>query len=243
MVEDDPAGDGPTVPSGAPLNSAGGWEHARPGAEAEDETAVGLMRQPGSAAGNAPPESGRPEQQGFGSFGYPPLPADFGPPPYPAPGSAPDGYPPAGPAPGLEWGGVGARLGALLIDAVVVIGALFVLGAFLAALTGLGSGIAAQSTPVLALSLGYWLFALIYHPACWYIFEATPGQKAIGLSVVRAADGQALGIGAVLVRYLIFCVVTVVVPLGIISGFMAARDPFKRAWHDELARSIVVRRL
>lgn len=235
--------------------------------------------QPGSAAGNAQPESGFPAQQGFGSFGYPPPSADFGPPPYPAqpgfgpppyptsgwvtpqagqwgdsapyppsaagfqPGFAPATYGPPGPGPGLQWGGVRVRLGALLIDAVIVIGVLFVLSAFIAVLTGPGSGTAAQSVPVLALSLGYWLFALIYHPACWYIFEGTPGQKLVGLRVVRASDGQSLGIGAVLARYLIFFIVTVLVPLGIISGFMTANDPFRRAWHDQLARSVVVRRL
>jgi len=36
--------------------------------------------------------------------------------------------------------------------------------------------------------------------------------------------------------------VTIAIPLGIISAVMAAQDPFKRAWHDEVARSIVVRR-
>ncbi len=130
-----------------------------------------------------------------------------------------------------------------MIDAVIVVGTLFVLGAFIAALTGPESETAAESTPVLALTLAYLLFVLIYHPVCWYVFGATPGQKAIGLRVVRAADGQLLGIGAVLVRYFIFFVVTVLAPLGVVSGFMAANDPFKRAWHDQLARSIVVRQL
>jgi uncharacterized RDD family membrane protein YckC len=129
-----------------------------------------------------------------------------------------------------------------LIDAVIVIGVLFVLGGLIGAVAGPGSGIADQSIPVLALSLGFWLFALVYHPVCWYVFEATPGQKAVGLRVVRASDGQALGLGAVLVRYLIFFIVTVLLPLAIISALMAANDPFKRAWHDQLARSVVVRR-
>jgi uncharacterized RDD family membrane protein YckC len=87
------------------------------------------------------------------------------------------------------------------------------------------------------------LFALIYHPACWYVFGATLGQKALGLRVAQACNGGPLGIGGVLVRYLIFSVVTVVFPLGIVSAVMAADDPFKRAWHDEVARSVVVRRV
>ena len=45
-----------------------------------------------------------------------------------------------------------------------------------------------------------------------------------------------------MVRYLVFFFVTVVVPVGIISGVMTAQDPFKRAWHDQVARTIVVKR-
>ena len=86
------------------------------------------------------------------------------------------------------------------------------------------------------------LFVLVYNPACWYIFGATPGQKALGLRVAQASDGQSLGIGAVLVRYLIFFMVTLAFPLGVVSAAIASKDPFKRAWHDELARSVVVRK-
>jgi hypothetical protein len=50
-----------------------------------------------------------------------------------------------------------------------------------------------------------------------------------------------LGLGAILIRYIIFIVATGTVLLGIIAAGMAARDQFKRAWHDKVARSVVVK--
>jgi uncharacterized RDD family membrane protein YckC len=105
-------------------------------------------------------------------------------------------------------------------------------------------GSSAEQDPqvVTAVGIVWWLLVLMYYPACWYVFGASAGQKALGLRVARASDGQALGIGGVLARFLIFAVVTALIPLGIISAVMAAHDPYKRAWHDLVARSVVVGR-
>jgi uncharacterized RDD family membrane protein YckC len=99
------------------------------------------------------------------------------------------------------------------------------------------------STASAAISVGWLLFLLCYQPACWYFFGGTVGQRAFGLRVVRAADGRPLGLGSALVRFVIFAVSTATVILGLIAAVMASDDPFKRAWHDEAARSVVVRRL
>jgi hypothetical protein len=125
---------------------------------------------------------------------------------------------------------------------VVVVGVLFAAAMVMAA-TGITSSSDKTLSPAAdALYVMWWLFALAYHPACWYVFGATLGQKAIGARVARASDGQALGIGEVLVRYLIFAMVTAAVPLGIVSAIMASNDRFKRAWHDIVSRSVVVKR-
>jgi uncharacterized RDD family membrane protein YckC len=171
--------------------------------------------------------------------------------PIPAAAAGPWGRPgvgwvsnlPPGPTPGLLWGDVTVRFGALVIDGLVLVGSVMAIG-LLASTTGPpGDSGQAQPPVATAVYLAWWLLALIYHPAFWYVFGATPGQKALGLRVARASDGGSLGIGDVVVRYLIFSLVTVVFPLGLISGSAAARDPYKRAWHDEVARSVVVRRL
>jgi uncharacterized RDD family membrane protein YckC len=154
-----------------------------------------------------------------------------------------------GPTPGLVWGGVWTRLAALLIDLLLVGGSLFVVFVLIAMVSvttsdaaGSASRSGSSSSPVAtAVALIWWILALMYHPACWYVLGASVGQKLMGLRLARASDGRALGLGAVLTRYAIFLIVTLIFPLAIISGIMAARDPFKRAWHDKVARSVVVK--
>jgi hypothetical protein len=158
-----------------------------------------------------------------------------------APGYSPLPYAPPGPGPGLVWGGIGLRFGALVIDSVLLVVSLFALG-LVVSVMGIGSSSRADGTAATAVGLIWWLFVLLYHPACWYVFGATLGQKALGLRVAQASDGQSLGIGAVVVRYLIFFMVTLAFPLGVVSAAIASKDPFKRTWHDELARSVVVKK-
>ncbi len=170
--------------------------------------------------------------------------AGFG--PYPpavwaAPVYGPERYAPPGPVPGVLWGGIGVRFGALLIDAVILLCSLLAVGLLLSEFGSPGSSGRSDTPTDTVISLVWWLVALIYHPACWYAFGATPGQKVLGLRVAQASNGRALGLGAVVTRYLVFFTVTVVTPLAVVSAAMAASDPFKRAWHDQLARSVVVR--
>ncbi len=179
----------------------------------------------------------------------------------PAPGGWPGnpyapggwGYPPAfgfmpfvppGPAPGLSWGGIGVRFGALVVDAVII-GVAAVIASQLSEAAGIShyaGGYDSYSSAAIAIEWIFILFAVCYHPACWYAFGGSVGQRALGLRIVRASDGGKLGLGAVVIRYLIFAVCTGTVILGIVAAAMANEDPFKRAWHDEAGRSVVVRR-
>ena len=187
---------------------------------------------------------------------------------YPTPGWGPQPYPPgvptayqpaasgygtgfapalslaSGPQPGLEWGGVGVRFWALIVDVFLFIG-VFMAWAIGSAALGIPTKEVDGVSPPGTLWFTWFLMilVLIYHPVCWYFWGGSPGQKALGLRVARSSDGQSLGVGAVLVRYLVFSVVTLLLPLGIISALVTANDPFKRAWHDTAARSVVVRRI
>jgi uncharacterized RDD family membrane protein YckC len=159
----------------------------------------------------------------------------------PRPSFAPPVVVPPGPEPGMKWGGVGIRLGAIVIDAIIVVVSYFGLAFGLAA-SGQSTRTGEISPAATAAVLAWMLFALAYHPVCWYVFGATPGQKVLGLRVAQASSGESLGVSAVLIRFVIFAFTTVMIPVGIISAVMTSQDPFKRAWHDEIARSIVVKR-
>jgi len=93
----------------------------------------------------------------------------------------------------------------------------------------------------MAVTLLWLFFVLSYHPASWYVFDCTVGQRALGLRVRRLSDGQSLGFGAVTIRYLVFCMETLILPIGIVATVMAVNDPLGRTWHDEAAESVVVR--
>ena len=215
---------------GSPPN-LGGWPGQGPWQSPGAWPAQGPWQSPHPAPRWTTPTAqwGMPQSYPPGGWGYPP--------PF-----APPVLVPPGPEPGLAWGGIGARFGALIIDAIIVVGALFVAGFAMSAFGTATSSGEAESPAATALSMVWLLFMLTYHPVFWYLFGATPGQKVLGLRVAQASTGESLDISAVLVRYVIFTFVTLAIPLGIISAVMASQDPFKRAWHDQVARSIVVGR-
>jgi uncharacterized RDD family membrane protein YckC len=224
------------------------------GQPAASQPASPWQAPPGQPPGQWQPAASQPEMSQPASPWQAPYPAPGWPgqsspwgaaAPYPSTGWGyqpafwPGAYPPPGPIPGVRWGGVGARFGALVIDFIILVASLFALSMAMVSM-----GLSAENDPqaMTLVSIVWWLLVLMYHPACWYAFGASAGQKALGLRVARASDGQALGIGGVLARFLVFASVTVVIPLGLISAVMAAQDPYKRAWHDQVARSVVVGR-
>ena len=130
---------------------------------------------------------------------------------------------------GYSPGGIGLRLGALLIDAAFVFATVILTDLLIAVVGGPGT----DTTPAaMAISLLWLFFVLSYHPASWYVFDCTIGQRALGLRVRRRSDGQSLGFGAVNIRYIVFCVETLIFPLGII----ARRHGRQRPDEADLAR-------
>ena len=105
----------------------------------------------------------------------------------------------------------------------------------------LANGDIDYSTGATVVVLAWLAFVIAYHPVSWYFKGQTFGQRALGLKVVRAADGLRLGVGAVLIRFIIFAVCTCTIVIGLIAAAMASEDPMKRAWQDQAARSVVIR--
>ncbi len=201
----------------------------------------------------APPQPGYTPQPGYyqPQPGYPSQPGY--PPMYPyAPVQPGSGYGPnpwlsavpPGPTPGLVWGGIGVRFGALVLDAVAFVGFLAVVGALLGALGfRTADGVTIHTTASDVFIGSYILIMFLWVPTCWYVFEGTIGQRLLGLRVVRASDGRPLGLGRVFVRYLMWTICLVTVVAGVIAAAIASGDPYKRAWPDNVADSVVVKRV
>lgn len=140
------------------------------------------------------------------------------------------------PAP-LEYAGFWIRVGAALIDTVLVLMltlppliAIYGWDYFDPEHTGLFAGPADF--------LLSWLLPAIAVITFWIYRSATPGKMMLGLKVVDASTGGALRVGQSILRYAGYYVSTIPLFLGLIwVGF----DPRKQGWHDKIAGTVVVR--
>jgi uncharacterized RDD family membrane protein YckC len=148
-----------------------------------------------------------------------------------------------GPAPGLMWASIGTRIGALLIDAGIMLVALVIAGAMAEAFGIQHHGdTSVYSTGATVSSLLWFVFFIAYHPTCWWAFQGTLGQRVLGLRVVRARDGGSLGVGETTIRYLLFAICTVTIVPGLIAAAVASDKIDKKTWWDDAAGSVVVKR-
>lgn len=171
------------------------------------------------------------------------------PPTWPAPVEA------TGPAPGVQFAGHGARLGAYLIDAILVgtVTSVLVLVLALPLLGGLvgtaindpdslgdpstWSGFGAGLGVFILGTLVIGAIALLYFPYFWVHGGATPGMRVAGIRVVNDRDGTPLAWGAALLRLVGYWVSGAVFYLGFIWILIDSR---RRGWHDLLAGTCVV---
>ena len=144
---------------------------------------------------------------------------------------APDPEP--GPGPGMEFAGPGARLVGYIVDIVIITVAVIVisiLGGLLAAvLPALG---------IIAILVGVIVVPLIYFPYFWAKTGQTPGQKMMGIKVVRDSDGGPVTTGAAILRLVGYWVSGLVFYLGYIWIFI---DKRKRGWFDLIAGTVVIK--
>ena len=135
-----------------------------------------------------------------------------------------------------EYVGFWARVGASIIDTIIVIAIIFPL---LFAIYGKEYFIKQQFT---ISGVGDILLNYIFPPIAvllfWYFKSATPGKIALGASIVDAKTGAKASIGQLIGRYLAYYVS--LLPLGL-GFFWVAWDPKKQGWHDKLADTVVIR--
>jgi uncharacterized RDD family membrane protein YckC len=184
----------------------------------------------------------------------PPNPPPYGPPQAPLPPYAPPspyvsgpGYPGGGamvyrpgPAPGLRYAGFWVRFIAYLIDYIPL--------SLLAAVTKVSgvtstctsdAGVSICNYQVNGTGLGIVTGVLgLYWVITWSQLGGSLGQKALGLRVVNAADGNHINIGRALLRFIGYIISAIPFGIGLIwTGF----DPQKQGWHDKIAGTFVVR--
>ena len=118
----------------------------------------------------------------------------------------------------------GSRLGAFLIDGIVV----WVISVVLLVL--MGPGTVSQLAAI--------VISAVYYVGFWS-WGASPGKLVLGIHIVRMSDGEAPGIGLVLVRY----VVSFVSGIALLIGYLwMLWDKEQRTWHDRAASVAVVYR-
>jgi uncharacterized RDD family membrane protein YckC len=210
---------------------------------------------PDGATQGVPPT----QPSAYPSAGSPPAYPPAVPPPPASPPAGPPPAPwavlaePAGPAPGVQFAGHGARLGAYILDAILV-GFVVTAAVILMMVVFFGSlewsidangDVMVGDTAAAAGAIGLFLlgstlitiFALLYFPFFWARGGATPGMKVTGIRVVNDRDGSRIGWGAALLRLVGYWVSGAVFYIGFVWILIDSR---RRGWHDLIAGTCVI---
>jgi uncharacterized RDD family membrane protein YckC len=147
---------------------------------------------------------------------------------------------------------MGARLGARLLDWVIMGTAITILGvAFVFSAMGIAENTSdpdAASSSILGMMFG--MFALIagvgllYEWLCVGLWGATLGKKILGLKVIREGTGQAPGLGASFIRWIMPMVGYLFFYVGMLLVFVSPMfdsSGKNQGWHDRAARTLVIK--
>jgi len=134
-----------------------------------------------------------------------------------------------------EYAGFWIRVGATLIDTVIIVIVLMVPLSFI---YGQQYWLGEQFVR------GFWDLVLGYVVPIvatiwfWLRYLGTPGKMALKLKIVDAKTGNRLSLGQAIGRY--FAYILSILPLGL--GFLwIGIDRKKQGWHDKLAGTVVIR--
>jgi len=130
------------------------------------------------------------------------------------------------PTTATDKAGFWIRVGAYLIDAVI----LFIVDLIVGLIFRNNQGL--QSLIELIVSLGYFV----------YFWSASGGGQTVGMRALKIkvvkTDGSQLDYGGAVLRYVGLLVSFIVIFIGVI---WVAFDPNKQGWHDKIASTYVVR--
>jgi uncharacterized RDD family membrane protein YckC len=162
----------------------------------------------------------------------PPPPPSYAPPPPPPP-QMPGGYQPIAVAPQGSYGGFWIRLVGYIIDAILI----SIITAILSIPFAVNysdvnsSGFRASNGIRL-------LISFVYFTVLWGYMGSSLGQRILGLHVVDATTGQAIGYGKAALRFIGLVISLFVCFIGVI---WVAFDSRKQGWMDKIAGTVVIR--
>ena len=135
----------------------------------------------------------------------------------------------------LEYVGFWLRVGAALIDSLLVAIICFPLATWIYGWEYWTAEAMIQGPADVLIN---WVLPAVAIVLFWIYRQATPGKIAIGARIVDAETGAAPSPRQLVGRYLGYYVSILPLMLGLI---WVAFDPRKQGWHDKLAGTVVVR--
>ena len=135
----------------------------------------------------------------------------------------------------LEYVGFWPRVGASIIDSILVAVILFPL------MTWFYGGDYWLDPRLIKGPVDFlfsWILPAVAIVVFWIYRQATPGKMAVSARIVDAKTGGKPTTRQLIVRYLGYFVSTIPLGLGLL---WVAFDPRKQGWHDKLAGTVVVR--
>lgn len=135
----------------------------------------------------------------------------------------------------MEYVGFWARVGATLIDSLLIVAITLPL---LFLIYGANYFLSEETIKGPADVLISYVLPTVAVIAFWHLKQATPGKMLLGAKIVDAKTGLPPATGKLVIRY--FAYIISLIPLGL-GYFWIAFDPKKQAWHDKLAGTVVVR--
>ncbi|MES2671252.1 MAG: RDD family protein [Pseudomonadota bacterium] len=137
----------------------------------------------------------------------------------------------------LEYVGFWSRVGAAIVDALLVVVITFPPLVSIYGweyFTSEKPGFIAGPTDFLI----SWVLPFVVTVLFWVWRQATPGKMVVSARIVDAKTGGTISVGQAMGRYVAYFISMLPLGLGI---FWVAFDPRKQGWHDKIAGTIVVR--
>jgi uncharacterized RDD family membrane protein YckC len=138
--------------------------------------------------------------------------------------------------PEMEYVGFWPRLGATLIDSILIAVLTFPVLTMIYGSAYWNSNELIKGPADFVIS---WLLPAVAIIWLWIETGQTPGKMAIGARIVDSKTGRDITIDKAVIRYLGYFVSMIVLFVGYIwVGF----DPKKQGWHDHMAGTVVIRK-